>query len=63
MALKSSQKQLRLKGCWYKDTLDKLNHFQINKNVILQNINNLKYIVSFKFQDKMWCNRDLEIKT
>ena len=52
MALKSSKKQLRLKGCWYKDTLDKLNHFEIIENVILQNINNLKYIVTFKFKIK-----------
>ena len=33
------------------------------KNVVLQNINNNKNIVTSKFKNKMWCEKDLEAKT
>ena len=53
--LNSSQIHLRLKRVWYKDTKAWLNHWEIDKNVALQNINNIKNIVTSKFKEKMWC--------
>ena len=32
------------------------------KNVSLQNINNIKNIVTSKFKEKIWCEKDLETK-
>ena len=52
LALNSSQNHLRLKRGWYKDTRAWLNHWEINKNVALQNINNIKNIVTYKFKEK-----------
>ena len=34
----------------------------MNENVALQNINNIKNIVTSKFKEKMWCEKDLEDK-
>ena len=34
----------------------------IDENVALQNINNIKNIVTSKFKEKMWCEKDLEVK-
>ena len=45
IALKSSQNQLRLKWYWCKDTMDWLNHWGIDENNILQNIDNVKNIL------------------
>ena len=28
----------------------------------MQNINNIKNIVTFKFKEKLWCEKDLEAK-
>ena len=55
ISLNSSQNQLRLNRCWYKDTMDWLNHWGIDENDILQNINNVKNITTSKFKDKMLC--------
>ena len=38
------------------------NHWEIDENVALQNINNIKNIVTSKFKDKLWCEKDLEDK-
>ena len=62
LALNSSQNHLRLKCGWYKDTRAWLNHWEINKNVALQNINNIKNIVTSKFKEKMWCEKYLAAK-
>ena len=62
LALNSNQSQLRLKWGWYKDTRASLNHWGIDENVALQNINNIKNIVTSKFKMKMWCEKDLEAK-
>ena len=35
---------------------------EIDENVALQNINNIKNIVTSKFKEKMWCEKDLEAK-
>ena len=58
----SSQNRLRLKRGWYKYTRAWLNHWEINENVALQNINNIKSIVTSRFKNKMWCEKDLEAK-
>ena len=39
-----------------------LNHWEIDENVALQNINNIKNIVTTKFKEKMWCEKDLATK-
>ena len=62
LALNSSQNHLRLKRGWYKDTRAWLNHQEIGENVALQNINNIKNIVTSKFKEKMWCEKDLATK-
>ena len=62
LAFNSSQNHLRLKWVWYKDTRSWLNHWDIDKNIALQNINNIKNIVSSKFKEKLWCGKDLEAK-
>ena len=35
---------------------------RIEENVALQNINNIKNIVTSKFKEKMWREKDLEAK-
>ena len=62
LALNSSQNHLWLKRGWYKDIRASVNHWEINKNVALKNINNIKNIVPYKFKEKMWCEKDLEAK-
>ena len=62
LAFKSIQNHLRLKQCWYKDTRAWLNHWEINENVVVQNINNIKNIVTSKFKEKLWCEKNLEAK-
>ena len=62
LAFNSSQKHLRLKRGWYKNTKAWLNHWEIDENVALQNINNIKNIVTSKFKEKMWCEKYLEDK-
>ena len=62
LALNSSQNHLRLKRGWQKDTRAWLNHWEIDEIVALQNIKNIKNIVTFKFKEKMWCEKDLEDK-
>ena len=37
-------------------------HWEIDENVALQNINNIKNIVTSKSKEKMWCENDLEDK-
>ena len=60
LALNSSQNHLRLKQGWYKDTRAWLKLWEIDENVVLQNINNIKNIVTSKFKEKMWCEKDLK---
>ena len=44
LALNSSQNHLRLKRGWYKDTKVWLNHWDIDENVALHNINNIRHM-------------------
>ena len=62
LALNSIQNHLRLKRGWYKDTGAWSNCWEIDENVALQNINNIKNIVTSKFKEKMWCEKYLEDK-
>ena len=62
LALNSSQNHLRLKQGWYKDIRAWLNYSEIDENLALKNINNIKNIVTSKFKEKMWCEKDLEDK-
>ena len=62
LAFNSSQNHLRLKRGWYKDTRARLNNCEIDENVALQNINNIKNIVTSKFKENLWYEKDLEAK-
>ena len=62
LAFNSSQNHLRLKKGWYKDTRVWLNHWEIDKNIAMKNINNINNIVTSKFKEKMWCEKYLEAK-
>ena len=62
LALNSIQNHLRIKRGWYKDTRASLNHWEMDETVTLQNINNIKNIVTSKFKEIMWCEIDLEAK-
>ena len=53
IALNSSQNQLHLKQCWCKDTMAWLKHWGIGENDILQNIDNVKNIITSKFKEKI----------
>ena len=55
IALNSSQNQLRLKQGCCKYTMAWLNHWGIGENDILQNIDNVKNIITSKFKEKFWC--------
>ena len=52
LALNSSQNHLKLNRGWHKDTRAWLNYWEINENDALQNINNIKDIVTSKFKEK-----------
>ena len=62
ISLNSNQNHLRIKRGWYKDTRASLNLWEINENVALQNINHIKNILTSKFKEKMWRQKDLEDK-
>ena len=61
ISLNSSQNQLCLKPCWCKDTIAWLNHWGIDENEILQNINNFKKIITSKFKEKFSCEENLAV--
>ena len=62
IALNSSQNQLCLEWCWCKYTMTWLNHWGINENDILQNIDNVKNIITLKFKEKLWYEEKLAVK-
>ena len=39
-----------------------LNHWGINEKDILQNIDNVKSIITSKFKEKLWCEENLAVK-
>ena len=62
ITLTSSQNQLRLKWCWCKDTMAWLNHWGFDENDILQNIDNVKNIITSKLKEKFWWEGNLAVK-
>ena len=58
IAFKSIQSQLRLKRCWCKDTMAWLSHWGIDENDILQNIDNVKTMITYKFKEKLLCEEN-----
>ena len=62
IVLKSIQNQLCLERCWCKDTMAWLNHWGINENDILHNIDNVKNIITSKFKEKLRCKKNLSVK-
>ena len=62
ISLNSSQGHLLLKRGWYKDAMAWLNHWRIDENTTLQNINNFKKPITSKFKARMWDEKDLEVK-
>ena len=60
--LKWSQNQLRLKRSWCKDTMAWLNHWGIDENNILQNIDYVKNINTSKFKEKFWCEENSRLR-
>ena len=48
--LNSIQNQLHLNRCWGKDTMAWLNHWGIDENDILQNIDNVKNIITLSLK-------------
>jgi hypothetical protein len=47
---------------WHQDAKSWLNHWGIQEDVILQNIDNIKNIITSKFKENLWCNKELEDK-
>ena len=45
-----------------KDNMTWLNHWGINENDILQNIDAIKIIITSKFKEKLWCEENLAVK-
>ena len=58
IALKSSQNHLHLKHGRCNDTMAWLNHWGINENDILHNIDNVKNNITSKFKEKFWCEEE-----
>ena len=49
-------------GLVYSDTMAWLNHWGINENDILQNIDYVKNIITSKCKEKFWCEENLAVK-
>ena len=62
LALNSSQNHLRLKRDWYKDTRAWLYHWEINENVALQNINNIKKLLLLSSKKKCGVRKIWQLK-
>jgi hypothetical protein len=62
IASNSSQNHLWLKWGWHKDAKSWLNHWGIKEEVTLQNNDNIKNIITSKFKEKLWCDKELEDK-
>jgi hypothetical protein len=62
IASNSSESNLRLKRGWHKDVNSWINHWRIEEEVTLQNIDTIKNIITSKFKEKLWCNKEIENK-
>jgi hypothetical protein len=52
-------KTTRLKWGWRKDAKYWLNIWGIQEEAIMQNINNFTNIITSKFKENMWCDKEL----
>jgi hypothetical protein len=59
IASNSSQNHQRLKRGWHKDAKSWLNHWGIQEEAIMQNIDNITNIITSKFKENMWCDKEL----
>jgi hypothetical protein len=55
----SSQNHQLLKWGRHKDAKSWLNHWGIQEESIIQNINNITNIIAYKFKENMWCDKEL----
>jgi hypothetical protein len=62
VASNSSKNHLCLKWVSHKDAKYWLSHSSIEEEVTLQNNYNIKNIITTKFKEKIWCNKELEDK-
>ena len=62
ITLNSSQNHLHLKWCWCKDTMAWLNHWGIDENDTLYNIDSVKNIITSKFKEKFSYEKILVVK-
>ena len=62
LALNSNQNHLRLKQGWYKDIKTWLDHWAIDENVALRNINDIKNIVTSSLKRKCVVRKILRLK-
>jgi hypothetical protein len=58
----SNSSQNHLKQGWHKDSQSWLNHWGIKEEIILQNKDNIKNIITTKFKEKLWCDKELRGK-
>jgi hypothetical protein len=58
----SSQNHQWLKRGWHNDARSWLNHWGIEEEIILQNIDDIKNIAQAKFKVNLWCDKELEDK-
>lgn len=58
-ASRSSQNHMWLERGWHKDAKYWLNHWRIEEEVTLQNINNIKTTITSKFKEKLWFDKDI----
>jgi hypothetical protein len=57
IASKSSQNHQRFKRGWHKDAKPWINHWGIQEEAIMKNINNITNINNSKFKENMWCDK------
>ena len=53
---------MRFKWDWHKDAKNWLNHWGIEEEVTLQNIDNIKTTITSKFKDKLWLDKEIKDK-
>jgi len=58
----SSQNHQRIKRGWHKYTNSWLNQWGIWEDVILQNTDSMKNIITSKLKENIWCDKELEDK-
>lgn len=54
IASNSGEDHMWLKWVWHIDAKSWLNHSRIEKNVTIQNIDNIKIVITSKFKEKLY---------